>query len=64
MLSNVDLLGEGAAVLMDRILTDDDFRKIRALAKRSVQEKEDQLESNIEQKYMNKMSIFDEHGED
>jgi hypothetical protein len=31
---NVELLGEGDEVMWDRILDDDDFRKIRALKKR------------------------------
>lgn len=55
---NVDLLGEGESVMWDRILDDDDFRKIRALKKRKQQEKEDKIEEDIEEKYMSRMDRF------
>lgn len=44
--------------MWDRILDDDDFRKIRALKKRKQQEKEDKIEEDIEEKYMSRMDRF------
>lgn len=43
---------------MERILDDNDFKKIRAIKKRKIQEIENMEEENIEEFYMSRLNMF------